>query len=59
MPLPPGAKVPPEHDPDHQDCCIRHGLDPNWRLEQRDTVSWREGCDRALAGGSNDDDGEW
>ena len=54
-----GHGIPPEHDePNHIDCCIRNGLDPNWAPDQHDTVSWGQGVDRAM-GRTDPDDDDW
>lgn len=42
------AKIPPIHDADHRDCCVRHGVDPNWEPEQDGTAHlWPARTDRA------------
>jgi hypothetical protein len=45
----PGGRRVPLHDDDHQLCCIRHGLDPDWSHDDSGQ-SWRAGVDRAMAG---------
>jgi hypothetical protein len=53
-----GHPLPPVHDDDHALCCIAHGIDPDWRPDERDTASWREGVDRAR-GETDDDADDW
>jgi len=52
-----GHRLPPVHDEDHLDCCVRHGIDPDWRPDDDGGRSWREGVDRALA--DEPADSEW
>jgi len=45
-----GHRLPPVHDEDHLDCCVRNGIDPGWRPDDDGGHSWRERVGRALAG---------